>query len=63
MKALKRLGLAALALLLVAAAVYVARSFPTLDGELKAPGPQRSAAIERDRADVTHIKAQNAHDV
>ena len=65
MKTLKRIGyvaLALLALLLAGAAIYVARSFPTLDGELKTPGLQQPVAIERDRADVTHIKAQTAHD-
>jgi penicillin amidase len=65
MKTLKRLGsvlLALLGLLLAAAAVYVARSFPTLDGELKAPGLERPVAVERDRSDVTHIKAKSAHD-
>ena len=66
MKILKRLGMGALAvvvLLLAAVAVYVTRSFPTLDGELKAPGLQKQVTIERDRSDVTHIKAQSAHDV
>jgi len=66
MKALKRLGLGALAvlaLLLAAGAIYVARSFPTLDGELKVPGLRQPVAIERDGADVTHVKAQNSHDV
>ena len=66
MKILKRLGLgmmAVLVLLLASVAVYVTRSFPTLDGELKAPGLQQPVMIERDRSDVTHIKAQSAHDV
>jgi len=65
MKTLKRLGLGMLALLgllLAAAVVYVVRSFPTLDGELKTPGLQQPVAIERDRSDVTHIKARTAHD-
>ncbi len=48
--------------MLAAAAVYVARSFPTLDGDLKVPGLQQPVAIERDPSDVTHVKAQSAHD-
>jgi penicillin amidase len=65
MKTLKRLALgvlAMMALLLSAIAVYVARSFPTLDGEFKVPGLQQPVAIERDRSDVTHIRAQTTHD-
>ena len=65
MKIVKRLGLGALALLvllLAAVAVYVTRSFPTLDGELEAPGLQQRLIVERDSSDVTHIKAQTAHD-
>ncbi len=65
MKILKRLAyffLAALALLSIAVAVYIARSFPSLDGELKAPGLQKPLSIERDASDVTHIKAQTPHD-
>ncbi len=65
MKNLRRLGLGLLAVLglsAAAVAVYVTRSFPTLDGELKAPGLQRPVSIERDRSDVTHIRAQTAHD-
>ena len=62
MKLLKRIGLgllALLAVLLAVVAVYVTRSFPALDGELKAPGLQQPVAIERDGSDVTHIKAKN----
>ncbi len=65
MKILKRLGLgmmAVLVLLLASVAVYVTRSFPTLDGELRVPGLQQPVAIERDRSDVTHIKAKSDHD-
>ena len=65
MKMIKRLGyglLALLVLLLAAAAVYVARSFPTMDGELKTLGLEQAVSIERDQADVTHIRAQTDHD-
>jgi penicillin amidase len=65
MKILKRAVyavLAVMALVLIAVAVYVTRSFPALDGDLKTPGLQRPLAIERDMADVTHIKAQTARD-
>jgi|CXWL01.1.fsa_nt_gi penicillin amidase len=65
MKILKRLGYGALAmlgLLLALAALYVMRSLPTLDGELKTPGLQQPVAIGRDPSDVTHIQARTAHD-
>ncbi|MDP1533770.1 MAG: penicillin acylase family protein, partial [Rubrivivax sp.] len=61
----KRLGLGLLGLLILlaaAAAVYAWRSLPALDGELKAPGLQQPLAIERDGADVTHIRAASARD-
>jgi penicillin G amidase len=51
-----------LALLLVAAAVYVWRSFPRLDGEMRAPGLAAPALVRRDSSDVTHIQAQSAAD-
>ena len=62
---LKRLlaGLLVLALLAAAAlAIYAYRAFPVLDGELQAAGLQGPVALERDKADVTHIKAQSPHD-
>lgn len=61
-----RFGLKALAalLLLVAAAcaVYVWRTFPQLDGEIKAPGLKAPVQVRRDGADVTHIQAQTLAD-
>ncbi len=61
-----RITLKALAalLLLVALAlgIYVWRSFPTLDGELKAPGLAAPVQLRRDASDVTHIEAQSVAD-
>lgn len=61
---LRILGL--LALLLVAAALtgalYAWRSFPVLDGELKAPGLKAAVQVRRDASDVTHIEAQSLRD-
>ena len=54
--------LAALILLAASLAVYVNRSFPALDGELKAAGLKAPVSVSRDVADVTHIKAQSAVD-
>ncbi|MDP3311684.1 MAG: penicillin acylase family protein, partial [Polaromonas sp.] len=50
--------------LLVAAAIaiYVYRSFPALDGELKVSGLSAAVNVARDGADVTHIKAQSPRD-
>ncbi len=62
---LKRLfaGLLVLAVLAaVALALYAYRAFPALDGELQAAGLQSPVTLERDKADVTHIKAQSPHD-
>ncbi|SFU47222.1 penicillin amidase [Polaromonas sp. YR568] len=61
----KRLFTGLLVLVLLAAAalaVYAYRAFPVLDGELQAAGLQGPVALERDKADVTHIKAQSPHD-
>ena len=61
----KRIGWTLLALLILLAsglALYVNRSFPALDGELKASGLKQPVTIARDAADVTHIKAQSAAD-
>ncbi|HVZ45282.1 MAG TPA: penicillin acylase family protein [Ramlibacter sp.] len=56
-------GLAALlAALGLAAAVYVWRAFPALDGELKAPGLAASVQVRRDASDVTHIEAKSVAD-
>ncbi len=53
---------ALIALLLVAAAVYVWRSFPQLDGEIRAPGLSAPVQLRRDASDVTHIEAQSLAD-
>ena len=49
-----RIGLKALGVLLLlvvaAAAVYVWRSFPQLDGELRAPGLKAKVEVRRDAA-------------
>ena len=54
--------LGALILLAAGLAVYVNRSFPALDGELKAAGLKAPVSVSRDAADVTHIKAQSPVD-
>ena len=62
---IKRLLFLLLALLCVAvvvAAIYVYRTFPSLDGELRAPGLKAPVSVARDSFDVTHIKAQSARD-
>ncbi|MES2913110.1 MAG: penicillin acylase family protein, partial [Pseudomonadota bacterium] len=61
----KRVLWSVLLLLLLAAAFmafYIYRSFPALDGELRASGLQAPVSVARDGADVTHIKAQSPHD-
>ena len=60
-KSVKALA-ALLVLLLVAAAVYVWRSFPRLDGEMRAAGLAAPVLVRRDTSDVTHIKAQSVAD-
>ncbi len=50
------------ALLAAAAAVYITRAFPALDGELRVAGLAASVSVERDGADVTHIKAASPRD-
>ncbi|MDO8374386.1 MAG: penicillin acylase family protein, partial [Polaromonas sp.] len=50
------------ALLAAALAVYAARAFPALDGELKLPALAAPVSVARDGADVTHIKAQSPRD-
>ena len=62
---IKRLlgGVLLLVLLLAAAmAIYVYRSFPALDGELKVSGLNAAVSVSRDGADVTHIQAQSSRD-
>lgn len=62
---LKRLAVGALALLLLAgagAAVYALRTFPQLDGTLRAAGLKHAVAVRRDEADVTHIDARTPWD-
>lgn len=58
------LGLLLLLAVLLATvlAVYVYRSFPALDGELKLAGLGAPVTVARDAADVTHIQAQSPHD-
>ncbi|MCM2252144.1 MAG: penicillin acylase family protein [Ramlibacter sp.] len=53
---------AVIALLLLAAAVYVWRSFPQLDGEMRAAGLAAPVLVRRDASDVTHIEAQSIAD-
>jgi penicillin G amidase len=49
-------GLLVLLLLLVlAGSIYVWRSFPTLDGEIRAAGLSAPVQVRRDSSDVTHI--------
>lgn len=59
-------GLAFLGMLLLLAAgavgVYVQRSFAQLDGELQLPGLLAPVKVERDEADITHLRAQSARD-
>jgi penicillin amidase len=45
-----------------ASAIYVWRSFPTLDGELRVPGLSAPVQVRRDASDVTHIDAQSVAD-
>jgi penicillin amidase len=47
---------------LLAIGIYITRTFPALDGAVLAPGLKASLTIERDGADITHIKASNTHD-
>ena len=61
-KRLLCLLLALMCVAMVAAAIYVYRAFPSLDGELKAPGLKATVSVARDSFDVTHIKAQSARD-
>jgi penicillin amidase len=53
---------ALLALLLAAVAVYAWRSFPQLDGEIRATGLAAPVQVRRDTSDVTHIEAQGLAD-
>ncbi|AMO22334.1 penicillin acylase family protein [Ramlibacter solisilvae] len=56
-------GLLALLLLsLVAGGIYAWRSFPTLDGDIRAPGLTAPVQVRRDGSDVTHIEAQSQAD-
>lgn len=56
------LVLTALTLLLVLSAIYVWRSFPARDGQATLPGLAQPVVVERDPADVTHIRARSALD-
>lgn len=60
-KSLKALA-ALIAVLLIAAAVYVWRSFPRLDGEMRVPGLAAAVLVRRDASDVAHIQAQSMAD-
>lgn len=53
---------ALLLLLILAAAWYVWRSFPQLDGEMRAPGLGAPVQVRRDASDVTHIQAASLAD-
>ena len=53
---------AVLVLAALAAAFYVWRSFPSLDGQLHAAGLAAPVQIRRDASDVTHIEAQSVAD-
>ena len=56
-------GLVAGALLAGAGvATYVLRAFPTVDGQLRVSGLREGVRVQRDAADVTHIRAQSAQD-
>lgn len=56
-------ALVALALLAgAAAAVYVQRSFPAVDGSITVGGLRADVRVQRDAADVTHIRAQSPQD-
>ena len=61
----KRISAGLLVLLVLAAlatGLYVYRTFPALDGEIRAAGLRGPVSVARDTADVTHIKAQSPHD-
>src|SRR5512140_2239158 len=60
-KSLKAVALL-LALAVLAAATYAWRSFPTLDGEIRASGLAAPVLVRRDAADVTHIEARSRAD-
>jgi len=62
---LKRLGRGILLMLvlgIVAAGIYVWRTFPQLDGEQRLAGLAAPVTVERDASDVTHIKAATPRD-
>ena len=57
------LGLVTVVLLAGAgAAVYVQRSFATLDGSLRVAGLGQAVQVQRDGADVTHVRAKTPQD-
>jgi penicillin amidase len=56
-------GLVAAALLAGAGgALYVQRAFPALDGRIVVGGLREGVRVQRDAADVTHIRARSAQD-
>lgn len=57
------LGLAVvLALAALSTGIYVWRSFPALDGEIRVPGLRAPVQVRRDASDVTHIEAHSMAD-
>ena len=65
MKIWKKLLLGAAAVVAVAGigvAVYVWRTFPQLDGEIRAQGLGAPVQVRRDASDVTHIEAKSLAD-
>ena len=62
---IKRFLQAIAALLLVAivaVGIFVWRSIPQLDGDMRAPGLSAAVQVRRDASDVTHIEAQSLAD-
>ena len=56
-------GVVAVALLAgTGAAVYVQRSFAVLDGQLRVAGLAQPVQVQRDGADVTHVRARTPQD-
>src|SRR5437868_4075431 len=46
----------------LAVGIYVWRTFPALDGEIRAQGLAAPVQVRRDASDVTHIEAQSVAD-
>jgi len=43
-------------------ALYAQRAFPAVDGQMRVSGLREAVRVQRDAADVTHIRAQSAQD-